>query len=337
MSGPSTLLAIAQTGRNEDFQIITKILLDDKKLWVSKRALNNKSVPHVESMIKTHSLISKSAAKGFKVVDIRLANTGEVIFPYIDGPTFDQSIYKLIVSGDTTSVLKTLKDLFGFIDQLSSDNKHTGEITESKYDFCTKIVERYNKTSSFMSPAILDLNLDNFMISENDVYIIDYEWRFDIPLPADYIKTRVLVNFFSKYEDSFAYLPSSTRPFHLIKFYETSMYIPEPVYMMYEKWLNKKSIDSYLYSEVLFHTYVKGETSTLTHNATSFTYVSKGITAPRQTISDEFLNEKITRENKELEVAELTSRVSDLTNAPKEFRLTTKQKLKRIIKKIVVR
>lgn len=52
MSGPSTLLAIAQTGRNEDFRMITKILLDDKKLWVSKRALNNKSVPHVGSTYK---------------------------------------------------------------------------------------------------------------------------------------------------------------------------------------------------------------------------------------------------------------------------------------------
>ena len=60
--------------------------------------------------------------------------------------------------------------------------------------------EEFAVRGRLVSPANVDGLFENLMISEGQVYGIDYEWVFDFPIPAKFLHYRNLLYFYRRYE-----------------------------------------------------------------------------------------------------------------------------------------
>jgi len=179
------LFSQANLLRKKPFQLQTIIYKKNKKILVRKNILNNSALEHLNKMKKNSLVIEKNEIKFSKIID---AKSGYIDFEFLPFPSIEYLIEEKIYEQDFESLNHLIKIGIDFINSLKINfinpyqNKNFAKIFDPKESIKPEIEECFNL-------GILDLNFDNLLLDreKNQIYLIDFEWFFDFPLPKKFI------------------------------------------------------------------------------------------------------------------------------------------------------
>ena len=181
--------------RKEKFQIYTKIWNDGNNKKVSKYAINQNGITHIDKMREV-----KYEGKGFGILKNRSRKSGILTYPFLSQTSLDKKAYELIQKKDGDSVVKLfdlVKDTFMSETALEERSPYV----DSQFVEVFGKREEEEKTYKCIKSTCFDLILDNIFDMENKLVIIDYEWFFDFFIPSEYLMWRSINELFYKYPE----------------------------------------------------------------------------------------------------------------------------------------
>ena len=178
--------------RNEKFQIKTIIFKSNNKKLVKKEPYSVLAKQHVLNIIRNYSWLQNS-----NWLYVPVEKEGDaVIFPYIEGKSFDD---ELLTSIERNNVNKFKDSLMAYYKKLVSDKLIDFEMNSEFADIFGAENSFDNQKSLLISN--IDVNFDNIIIDNSGKWnVIDYEWVFDFPVPVNFLFYRSISGFMSKYE-----------------------------------------------------------------------------------------------------------------------------------------
>ena len=178
--------------RAKRFQIQTTIFEVDGKKFVKKKALTKEAIAHIDNMKQNREALEDSILdKNLLLVPVVESSKDSITFEFINGESFDnrlkrvgydsnkakemmQSYHNLLLNGfktikfkHTSMVTNKFKEIFGDFDYSDLDN-----------------------TTCYSGICNLDMIFSNLIYQEDKLYLIDYEWLFNLSLPVEYILYR---------------------------------------------------------------------------------------------------------------------------------------------------
>jgi SAM-dependent methyltransferase len=198
------IFGLTRLNRNKKYQIRTTAVKKDGVIVFKKTALNNESKLHILRMIETYGVLHKYS-KNSKLINIAKPldyhKEGDYInFEYISGKNLENELLKLVINDHLVQAAELLNKYISIVREFSINNKQSLDISTEEI-FEKNIFKDFDK-KNIIQNGILDFNLDNFIIdSKGRWWLIDYEWRLDVPVPTEFIEYRAVQAFFSRYKD----------------------------------------------------------------------------------------------------------------------------------------
>lgn len=168
---------------------------DNPSLGVIKRALNREADTHIKSIPQKGRLID-GLYPSLLITPSRFEND-EVIFDYILGKSVDDELAEVMVN-DLDAFVDAINDAFDKYLVPNSKNICDFEFTQEYRDIFGELDCAGMRC---IRPCNLDVIFDNIIVNENGAYIIDYEWVYDMCIPVDFVKYRVVSHIYDKYRD----------------------------------------------------------------------------------------------------------------------------------------
>ncbi len=182
--------------RHPAFQLSTLIYEDNSGTkYVKKQTLNPKAEAHL-SQIKSNyeklsATIQNHRIKLAKIVD---KDPNSVTFEYIEGYSFEQKLHN--ANGDEKAIKNILEEYYDLLlngfQSISFDSSTmltpTHKILFGDMDFSL-----FDGEKAFKGISNLDMIFSNIIFKDNDIYLIDYEWSYEIALPISYILFRTVL------------------------------------------------------------------------------------------------------------------------------------------------
>jgi len=182
------LFSQANLLRKKEFQIQTVIFEENKKIFVRKIALNDSAFNHLNKMINYYSVLKRNKIKTAKILD---SKKNYLQFEFLSFPSLQYLIEEKIYDQDFEELNKLLKIAIDFINSLkkTKTNPYQNENFSKIFD-PQKLVKQTNEEC--FNLGILDLNFDNLLFDQEkkQIYLIDYEWFFEFPIPKKLILYR---------------------------------------------------------------------------------------------------------------------------------------------------
>lgn len=173
------------------FQTATLILEKDGQRWVKKMPLAAEAERHVKSFIEKEMQLCR-LYKNVQVANAFEEDAGGTTFPYIQGEHVGSMIESELDSLDCA--ISQIKKYMEMIDDFHEDMVVDFQIS--------KEFEEVFGSLSYQGKAVkianVDEILDNFLIRDNKLVLIDYEWVFFSPVPVRYIQFRTIFYFLVK-------------------------------------------------------------------------------------------------------------------------------------------
>lgn len=185
-----TIFSKSSVERKDEYKIITRIYEEDGKKQVEKCAEGQKAFAHVERMAE-FAKQNPYLTEHVKLVPCEKVGAGRVVFPYIEGIRLDQKIDEEAKNKQWEEVFKDvllLKDIIM--------NVQGVEDFESQAPF-EQIFGKHEKLNGLSAAKRINMDMvaANVILSDADIYVIDYEWNFDFAIPLKYILYRsILLN-----------------------------------------------------------------------------------------------------------------------------------------------
>lgn len=183
--------------RKAKYQILTSIYVNNNKKYCRKLALSSKSFTHLQNMNKTYLKLKKASIFTPKIINFK---KNYIDFEYLPFLTLDSIIEKLIFAHQFDKTKNILNIYISFMSKL----KEVKALPYKNKNF-TKLFdphELYNREGEefCFDKSNLDYNLDNLLFDDNknSLYLIDWEWALDFPLPKNYIVFRSIFYLTSK-------------------------------------------------------------------------------------------------------------------------------------------
>jgi len=177
--------------RKKEYQIKTIIYEINGEKYVKKAPYTSYAVNHVLNIARNYKMYQNSI---FTLVKPAV-NGNEVIFPFVEGESFDALILDNINRNNLEEFVGNLK---WFIWLLDKETQIDFKITP-KFEEVFGSGYRFEQFKSLLFSNI-DSTFDNMILNDNEVTMIDYEWVFDFPIPKEFIIYRSINGFISKYE-----------------------------------------------------------------------------------------------------------------------------------------
>lgn len=175
--------------RCPQFATRTEIVDDGEKRFVRKTALTPEGRAHIDAFSDKSAIVQR-LYKNIHAIDVKLENGG-AIFPFVTGQTAGSDVETALHDSDKT------------IDRLKHYLRRIDTFTDDFIDFapCEEFTEVFGNLD-YHGPALryanVDEILDNFLITDDGLMLIDYEWVFDFPVPIRYIQFRTVYYFYVK-------------------------------------------------------------------------------------------------------------------------------------------
>jgi len=181
------------SARAKAYQLQTIIYEENGQKFVKKEALCIEAIPHLmnmkESYSKLNSAIINPQVKLAKIVD---ESEKSLTFEYIDGVSLEEKFYEASSEGKESrdalvrSYIELLKSSFKTT-TLTIDDNNSDDYQKL---FGTESLSKFDKQESFEDISNIDLIFSNIIYQDETVYLIDYEWVFDMPMPIEYVVYR---------------------------------------------------------------------------------------------------------------------------------------------------
>lgn len=182
--------------RKEDFQIRTSIVEEDGARWVEKTALTDKASEHIRLMKEKKQQL-KDCYRNISAVDVEISGDNATAkFPFVQGETLGEILGRQIQNGTApaAAILETMNRIFAVPKERMREFAVTPE-------FCRVFGEVGEINDQSYPVTNLDGLFENLMVDENgSIWAIDYEWVFDFPIPAGFVRYRNLAYFYYRYE-----------------------------------------------------------------------------------------------------------------------------------------
>ncbi|MDR0499665.1 MAG: rhamnan synthesis F family protein [Coriobacteriales bacterium] len=180
--------------RAEDFRVMTIIKQDDNDMRsVTKYPLELKAKAHVEKIIKSANLLDNQyGALGFTANKSWLCNGG-VRLEYVKGQSL---ISRLCVHLRNKDFAVAMRELSPLLDAIRSSATVPFVTSPEFVEVFGESVLLKQSDFGLKSAAFTDLDLipaNIINVGTNKWVILDYEWSFDFPIPAEFIVYRCLL------------------------------------------------------------------------------------------------------------------------------------------------
>jgi len=177
--------------RNSKFQVKTIIYEENGIRYVKKEALTPEAVAHIDRMKENHSKLSALIVDPkIKLVPIVKESKNSVTFAFIEGESLEKRYLE--------ALKKSNSDAGAIIEEYFDIVKNGFKTRSFTYSpmldrlFGTRDYSAFEGEPSFDGISNIDLIFSNILFKDNDIYIIDYEWSYDITLPINFIIWRTL-------------------------------------------------------------------------------------------------------------------------------------------------
>lgn len=182
------LFAQSNLLRKKSFQIQTIIFKENKKIFVRKIALTDDAFNHLNGLKNNYLVIKKNKINTPKII---AKKNNYIDFEFLPFPSLEYFIEEKIYEQDFKNLNDLIKIGFGFINSLKTikinpyQNKEFTEIFDPE-NLIKQEVEECLKL------GVLDINFDNLLFDskKNKIYLIDFEWFFNFPIPKKLILFR---------------------------------------------------------------------------------------------------------------------------------------------------
>jgi glycosyltransferase involved in cell wall biosynthesis len=196
--------------RDKRFQLQTMIYEVDGKKFVKKSALCDEALPHLFAMKENYTKLTNAISNPkVKLAKIVAEDDRSLTFEYIDGISLEKKFQK--IKSDKEKVSRFIDEYSEF---LKSSFKTKKFDVETITDECREVFGDFDYSSlvgelCFDSISNIDLIFSNIIYRDDEIYIIDYEWVFEVSLPINYMLYRTLeyktllkeYEYFIKYKD----------------------------------------------------------------------------------------------------------------------------------------
>ncbi len=184
-----TIYAKCSVERRDEYKIITRIFEEDGVKQVEKTAVSEQGNAHIERMadfVKN----SPYTTENVELIACEKIEAGRVRFPYMTGLRLDQIIDEAVKREDWDCVWENVRLLKQII--MNVKETETFQMTEAFQEMFGTVsnLEGYVAAKN----VSLDMVSANMVVSDK-IYILDYEWTFDFPIPLKFILYRsILLN-----------------------------------------------------------------------------------------------------------------------------------------------
>lgn len=180
--------------RREQFQIKTTILEERNTRYVEKAALHGDAFSHIWSFASKYESLKEQHPKIHWLEPEVHKEEGIVRFQYIEGKTLSEQLGEAIVEGKAP--IRQLKEVLNLLyivpKQFIQDFQVTAEFLEV-FGSCGEIKDSSLKVTN------IDALFENYLVKDEEIFAIDYEWVFDFPIPVHFVKYRILKYFYEQY------------------------------------------------------------------------------------------------------------------------------------------
>ena len=189
--------------RKKEFRILTQIVDDGKKRFIRKMATDKSAMTHISNMVlHEKSLSTMFSGSKFAVNKIIAQGENFVDFEYIEGTSYDKFLDGFLKKDDEAGFKNAAADFFAELDKLATVEFHQNEETIEVFG-----ENAFEEGEKAIPVGNIDLIFQNVIVGNDGTWnVIDYEWIFDFPIPAKYLKWRSLYNL-SVFSYYFASLP----------------------------------------------------------------------------------------------------------------------------------
>ncbi|MBR1692204.1 MAG: hypothetical protein IJ711_05440 [Lachnospiraceae bacterium] len=187
--------------RAEGLRIRTDILPDG----VCKAAADAASKAHMERLARWEERLGRQLAglkwEGRRVQVNRIVRKepGRVTFEYVPGISLEQRLDELLAEGDNEKAKQLLFHFCSLLRQQPDLEPFvcTETFTSVFGTFSEEEWAAVSEEGSLLAAPVTDIDMicRNLLLGEGEdaaVTVIDYEWTFDFPIPADYVIYRML-------------------------------------------------------------------------------------------------------------------------------------------------
>ncbi len=180
--------------RAKEFQLKTVIYEDNGSKFIKKQALCKEAIPHLKKMKETYlhlqNIILDTRLKPVKIID---ETEDSLVFEYIEGISLQKKLLEAIGVNEQ-EVSKVVKDYIQILKKCFKTDKFKSSNINKKFLelFGSNDYIEFDNQDCFVQYSNIDLIFSNFIYKEDSIYIIDYEWVFEVDVPIDYIIYRNL-------------------------------------------------------------------------------------------------------------------------------------------------
>lgn len=183
--------------RAKKFQLRTIVYEIDGQKYVKKQAICKEAIPHLKKMKRSyHNLKSSIINENIKLAEIIDESEDSLTFEFIDGVSLESKFNSAIKLGDD-EVLNLVDEYInllatGFKTTIFDSSKMLNE--DYKEIFGDIDYGEFDGELCYDSVSNLDLISSNIIYKDENIYIIDYEWIYDISVPLNLLNFRSIEN-----------------------------------------------------------------------------------------------------------------------------------------------
>ncbi len=181
--------------RKPEFQVATFIISENGDKKVTKRVQNQGAKTHFDNIKKNYDVINDIYNR-ISPVSFSEENDS-LVFPFVNGESILSDInFETVNDSNFGQLVQQLSEKMELILDIKDEYKTKFSITE-EFKSVFGDIKPVEGTDAFCI-SNLDCIFDNFVITQDSIVSIDYEWMLDFPVPADYLKYRMLVYLFNE-------------------------------------------------------------------------------------------------------------------------------------------
>ena len=170
--------------RAPEYAVSTSILSDETGKTVIKRG----KPAHIEAMKKGQGRLSELYEGSGMKFDLQSAEQETAVFPYAEGISYDRLVDQALKNEGMEAAYKLIDEFL----QAAVPTDACGPFeTGSEFEFWFGKAEQPQRFSS-LPVTDIDLIMRNVICDGDVKHVIDYEWTFDFPVPAEFLKYRIL-------------------------------------------------------------------------------------------------------------------------------------------------
>jgi len=181
--------------RSKKFQLRTIVFEENGKKYIKKQAITKESITHLMQMKENYKNLTEAIINPkLKLAKIIDESENSLTFEFIEGESLEHKFNDAIkINQDAQEeILNEYITLVKHSFKTISSNETTLTTREHKTLFRDLDLSPLKNEICFDSVSNIDLIFSNIIYKDDYIYLIDYEWAFNISIPINYVIHRTL-------------------------------------------------------------------------------------------------------------------------------------------------